>query len=214
MNLPAAAANDGNLGNENVSNNDILIPRLNLLQALSHEVQPGDEKYIDGARAGMLCNTLNSEVFDAVYCANLNFKSSYVVWRKRNLGGGFYGEFSTEQEAMAALQADPNTKPEDYDVSETHTHVLLLLDETGQPTTPILCDMQSTKLRVSKQWNSMPQLRQGPRFASIWTLSSKAAKNKLGQPYFNYHIEFAGVPSDELYEQIKAKYFELGFDKK
>lgn len=213
MAVPAAAANDAGLGNENVRAEDQMIPRLTLLQAMSPEVTAGNEKYIDDARPGLLLNSLTSELYKAVYCANLNFKTAFVVWRKRDAGGGFYGEFKTEDEARQTLAADPEVKdPNNYDIQETHTHALVLLDENGQPLTPILCDMSSSKLKVSRQWNSMPQLREAARFASIWTLSGKPVAGPKGT-YFTLGIEFAGFADDTLYAQLKQTYADLGFDK-
>ena len=213
MAIPAAAANDVGLGNENVRPEDQMIPRLSLLQAMSPEVTMGHEKFIDGAHPGLLCNSLTDELYSAVYCANLNFKVEFVVWRKREIGGGLYGSFNTEQEAVEALNADPDVKDANhYDVQETHTHALLLLDENGQPTTPILCSMAVSKLKVSRQWNSMPQLREASRFASIWALSGKPVAGPQGT-YFNLSVEFAGFASDELYASIKKTYTDLGFDK-
>ncbi|MBE2897824.1 hypothetical protein HPC37_03010 [Pasteurellaceae bacterium 20609_3] len=209
--LPTAAQDDVGLGNENVSSSDIIMPRLKLLQQMSPEVTPGTEKYIEGARAGLLLNSLTGEVFPEIYCVNMKFKSGYTVWRKRNLGGGLYGAFETEEEARNTLSADPNVKPDDYDVVESHTHALLIFDETLQYT-PILCDMESSKLKFSRQWNSHPKLTSGPRFASIWKLSSKPVAGPKGN-YFTYDVEFAGYADDAMYEDLKAKYTELGFDK-
>lgn len=70
------------------------------------------------------------------------------------------------------------------------------------------------KLSVSRRWNSMPEIRKMARFGSIWTLSSKLAKNKSGQPYYNFDVEFAGFPDDALYQSIKRIYGELGLENK
>lgn len=213
MSLPAAALADTGLGNENVRAEDQLIPRLNLLQAMSPEVTKGSERYVDGAQAGDIMNSITTECFEAVYCANLDFKVDYTVWRKRQKGGGLYGTFPTEEIARQTLAADPDVNSEDYDIQETHIHLLVLLDEEGNVKTPVICQMSSSKLKTSRQWNSMPQIKQGARFASIWTLSSKPAKAPNGAVYYTYNIEFAGFAPDALYADLKKAYTDLGLDK-
>lgn len=213
MSLPAAALQDAGLGNENVRTEDLTIPRLVLLQAMSPEVSRGHERYVDGAQPGFMMNSLTNEMFEAVYCANLDFKVEYTVWRKREVGGGLLGTFPSEQEAREFVAASVEVKPEQCDIVETHNHLLLLIDEEGKIKGPILCQMASSKLSVSRRWNSMPEIRQGARFGSIWTLSSVATKNKMGQPYYNFGIELAGYPDDALYAGIKQVYEDLGLNK-
>lgn len=213
MSLPAAALQDAGLGNENVRTEDQLIPRLVLLQAMSPEVTKGTERYVDGAQPGLIMNSITTECFEAVYCANLDFTVEYTVWRKRQLGGGLYGTFDSEQQARETLIADPNAKPEDYDIQETHNHLLMLLDENGEIKSPVLCQMNSSKLKTSRQWNSMPQIREAARFASIWTLSAKPAKAPNGAVYYTYGIEFAGYAPDDLYAGLKKAYEDLGLAK-
>ncbi|HDR1856439.1 TPA: hypothetical protein QB617_000211 [Pasteurella multocida] len=214
MSLPAAALQDAGLGNENVRTEDLTLPRLVLLQQMSPEVMPGSgDKYVEGAMPGLILNSLTNELFKAVYCANLDFSVEYTVWRKREQGGGLLGTFPTEQEAREFVAASTDVKPEHCDIVETHNHLLLLIDEEGKIKDPVLCQMTSSKLSVSRRWNSMPAIRKGARFGTIWALSSVAAKNKLGQPYFNFDIELAGYPDDALYTQIKDVYEALGLNK-
>lgn len=210
--LAAQAIADAGLGNENVAAEDQLIPRLVLLQAMSPEVTRGSEKYIEGAQPGLLMNTLTEDFFEAVYCVNLHFTREYTVWRKRDAGGGMLGSFDTEELAREALK-DPTIDPKQYDIQETHNHLLVLLDENGEIKTPVLCQMSGSKLRVSRQWNSMPQIREAARFASVWTLSSKPAKAPNGAVYYNFDIEFAGNAGDALYAQLKKVYEDFGLMK-
>lgn len=213
MALSQAALQDVGLGNENVRAEDLTIPRLVLLQAMSPEVTRGHERYVDGAQPGLMMNSLTNEMFESMYCANLDFKAEYTVWRKREVGGGLLGTFPSEQEAREFVAASVEVKPEQCDIVETHNHLLLLLDSEGKIKAPILCQMSSSKLSVSRRWNSMPEIRQGARFGSIWTLSAVAAKNKMGQPYYNYGVEFAGFADDTLYAEIKSVFENLGLNK-
>ena len=44
---------------------------------------------------------------------------------------------------------------------------------------------------------------QAARFASVWTLQSTPEKNKQGQPYNNFKVDFAGWAGEDLYKEAK-----------
>ena len=58
---------------------------------------------------------------------------------------------------------------EDYDINETHAHIILVKDpETGElERSPAIMDFASSKLRVSKAWNSQIGMKGGDRFAGL-----------------------------------------------
>ena len=62
--LPAHLAQDAGLGNENVGTDDLAIPRLDLIQQLSPQIDKSSPKYIEGAETGHIFNTLTGEVYD------------------------------------------------------------------------------------------------------------------------------------------------------
>ncbi|WP_027591083.1 hypothetical protein, partial [Pseudomonas sp. RL] len=84
----------------------------------------------------------------------------------------------------------------------------LLLNDQGEPDQPVLIYMSGSKFKVSKEWNSAIRLKnpQADRFASVWTLSSAGEKNKAGQPYQNFKIDFAGWAPEALYLAAKSAY--------
>ena len=53
-------AEDAGSGLENVTSEDMAIPRLKILQALSPEVNKNDGKYVEGASAGDVINTVTN----------------------------------------------------------------------------------------------------------------------------------------------------------
>ena len=50
-------------GNENVGTDDLVIPRLILLQKISPELDKNEASYIEGAEAGQFANSLTREVY-------------------------------------------------------------------------------------------------------------------------------------------------------
>lgn len=205
--LPAHLQHDAGMGNENVNTDDLSIPRLDLIQQLSPQIDPTSPKYIEGAKPGHLFNSLTGELFDFCFVINLDFESKYQIFKKRKFGGGFEGSFDTEGEARDHLAAQ-GLPADQYDIVDTAIHKVLLLDENGQPDQPALIYMSGSKQKVSKNWNSAIQLKnpQAARFASVWTLQSVGEKNRQGQPYQNFKVDFAGWASEDLYTEAKKLY--------
>jgi hypothetical protein len=205
--LPAHLAKDAGMGNENVNTDDLAVPRLDLIQQLSPQIDKSSPKFIEGAETGHIFNSLSGEVYDFVFLINLQYESKWQVFKKRKFGGGFEGSFGTE--AQAAQHLDSQNLPHDqYDVVETAIHKCLMLNENGEPESPVLIYMSGSKQKISKQWNSNIQLKnpEAARFAGVWTLQSTPEKNRQGQPYHNFKVDFAGWAPEALYDEAKRLY--------
>ena len=118
------AAQGAGRGNEDVGN-AVAIPRIKLLQKMSPEVDKYNAKHIEGADVGHFINSISSEVYgEELYAVSLKFKVEYVVWRSMEAGGGLLGNFTNQADAEAAVAAQE--KPSEYEIKDTHSHILLL----------------------------------------------------------------------------------------
>ena len=172
-------------GNEHVGQN-VQIPRVKLLQKMSNEVDKHHAAYVEGCEPGHLVNTLNNHNYgNDLYCLSLTFKIEYVVWRQLEAGGGYGGAFSSIADAQAYVESQD--KPAEWDINETHAHVLLIKNpETGElERSPAIMDFASSKLRVSKAWNSQIGMKGGDRFAGLWKVSGVPTENKMGKAFMN-----------------------------
>jgi hypothetical protein len=193
------------LGNQNVSAEDRALPYINVLQALSPQVEE-----LDGAKAGMFHNSITNELTDELYVMNLNFRRSFAIFKRRQLGGGYEGSYENREDAMAHIRDNLNNAVMDFDVVETHTHICLLLDVSGgtpKATQPVILNLSGTKVKVSKSWNSEIDVRNGnaDRFASVWRLYTRKQSNTKGS-WYNLAVEFAGWAPDFLYDEAKKYY--------
>lgn len=205
--LPDHLRHGTGAGNENVSSDNMTIPRLDVIQQLSPQLDPGNAKFIEGAKLGHIFNSLTGDLYNHCFVINLHFDTKWQVFKKRKFGGGFEGSFPTEYEAQAHLDAQGLPRDQ-YDIAETAIHKCLLLDEQGNPDQPVLIYMSGSKMKVSKEWNSAIRLKdpRADRFASVWTLSSVGEKNRQGQPYQNFKVDFAGWAPEALYAAAKEAY--------
>ncbi|MGH1373578.1 MAG: hypothetical protein ACRBBW_16175 [Cellvibrionaceae bacterium] len=192
---------DQGLGNEDVGVEDMALPRLNLLQPLSPQL---DE--VDGAKAGLLHNSITDELYESVYLINLKYSKEFSVFKKRDFGGGFNGSYESKAQAQSHIETLPGS-PSQYDIVETAKHICLMLDSEGKPKQPVALFMKSTGLSVSRKWNSDINVRNegAARFATVWELSSIKKSNDKGS-WFIFVAEFAGWASEGLYEDAKGFY--------
>ena len=201
----------GSRGSEEVESDDLIIPRLEVCQALSWCLKKKDPAYIDGIEEGMLYNNVTREIYghNVVVCPVM-FKKEYLLWRERKDGGGFYGAYSSFEEAeekRASLE-----RPEKVEAVDTHQHLCLLVSDEGglQDLQEIAISMAKSKRKPSKAWNSLIRINGGDRFSRLYTVSSVADNN--GQDdYRNLKITNCGFVTEstysagvKLYDAIKA----------
>lgn len=197
-NVPAYIKQGQNRGNENVSKDDLQLPRIDVLQALSPQVNKKKDEYIDGAEVGMLFNTLTRQLYpEGVHVTPVSFVKRYLVWvdRKKDNEGGLRGVFDTEQEAEAfAQEQDDEDKLE---VVATAEHLVLLDDGTEA-----IISMAKSKMKVSRKFNSLVRLNDGDRFSRRYKVTTVDDKGPKGE-FQNISISNAGYPSEEVYLQAE-----------
>ena len=174
---------------------------------MSNEVDKHHAAYVEGCEPGHLVNTLTNHNYgNDLYCLSLTFKTEFVVWRHLDAGGGYGGAFGSQADAQAYV--DAQDKPSEYDINETHAHVILIKNpETGElERSPAIMDFASSKLRVSKAWNSQIGMKGGDRFAGLWKVSGVPTENKMGKAFMNCEVSFVGWAQEEDYKAAEALY--------
>ena len=202
--VPAHISKGSGRGNEEVTPNQLTIPRVKLLQKMSDEVDKHHPNYIEGAEDGNFLNSLTREIYgDEIYVLNVKFKDEYVVWRNREAGGGLLGNFSSEKDAAEAIKEQD--KPQDYEIRQTHSHMMMVKNpETGDLSNPVLMDFAASKLRVSRNWNSQISIKGGDRFAGLWKLKAVSVTNSGGKSWMNLEADFVGWAQKDDYEAAEA----------
>lgn len=208
--LPAYASKTTGRGNEDVNAAHLTTPRVKLLQKMSDEVDRHHANYVEGAKDGDFLNSATRENYgDSIYVISLKFKEEFTVWREREKGGGLLGSFKTlaDAEAQIALQE----RPDEWKAVQGHSHLLLVKNpNTGELSRPVLMDFTSSKLRISRTWNSQILMKGGDRFTGLWKLTSVAAKAKNGAQFMNLDVSFAGWATEEDYRTAERYFEEFG----
>ena len=141
-------------GFEDMGADDLAIPFLMILQALSPQVR-GQAK-IKGAKDGMLFDTVSGAVHETpVRFVPCYYQKCFVEWILREKGGGY-----VTQHADGALleKCTRNDKGQDIlpngnQLVRTGYHYGLLVAK-GQAPRPMVIGMTSTQLKRSRRWNS------------------------------------------------------------
>ena len=198
-------------GAENVTTDDMIIPRIELVQALSPARKKTDAAYIEGAEEGMLYNNVTRELYgEGVSVVPVYYTKQFLVWKDRKSGGGgsngFRGAFASEALARDAIT---QLAEEGLEVSDTAQHFVLV--KCGDAWQEAVISMAKSKMKVSKRWNSLIRMTNTDSFSRAYKLSAVTETNARNESYFNFGITPLGfVPKDvydraeKLYETIRA----------
>lgn len=203
-------------GSEEVKSTDMVLPRLEIVQALSPIKETNED-----AKEGYLFNSVTQEVIgDLAYFVPVYFRLEYLIWKDQDKGGGFFGSFSTKAEAdarFAEVVAD-GEDPDELEIVDTPVQYGLRITPEGQ-TEQIVISMAKTKSKVSRKWNAMIQIAGGDRFSRVYKLSTFRDENKKGQKFFNFVVQPVGftpraayLEAERLYEVLKTQDFRVAHD--
>jgi len=203
--LPAFLNKDAPIrGSENVGADDIVIPRILLLQQLSPQLDKSDAQYIEGASAGDIVNSLTNVCYgDSITIVPIYFRKEYVVWKDRTKGGGYCGSFKTLNEAKQAI-AELDPPMSDYNADDTATQFVFIVNADGSLDQAMLT-MSKTKLSFSRKLQSLIRMTELDSFATQYKVSSVQATSDLGK-YYNFAAVPAGFVAEEVYHAGEACY--------
>jgi hypothetical protein len=145
-------ARDAGAGLENVTAQDVTIPRITILQALSPQLDRNNALYIPDARAGQICDVSTGEVFpEPLVVVPVYFQRLWLEWAPKNSGKGLVAIHTTD--AVLANASDQgkrrNVLPNGNSVQETaHFYVLNL--SAGMRRSFI--GLASTQLKKARKW--------------------------------------------------------------
>lgn len=205
---------EGKRGSENVGTADLVIPRLELVQSLSPCRKKGDPAYIEGAEEGMLYNNVTRELYGSdVTVVPVFFNKEWLIWKDRKKGGGFRGAFPNQTDAKQAIMAlkDKDGKaepPEDFTALDTAQHFCLLMVPNKRPQ-QIVISMSKSKMKVSRNWNSLIALSGDDSFARKYSVEGVQETNANNEDYYNIQIKPAGFVDEATYTEAEKQYLFL-----
>jgi hypothetical protein len=190
------------VGFEDTKGTDLSIPFINLLQSNSPEVEEGA---IEGAKPGLMLNTVTGELTEQVIFLPVHKEEAWVEWVPRIKGGGFVTLHDPNGELVKDLiknnggtRIPPkgtdgkriSFKHGDNEVIETYYVYGLILNEEGTEVESFaVISFSSTKIKPYRDWLTSMYLIKGkpPMFANRARLRTIKQKNEAGS-FFNFNI--------------------------
>lgn len=202
---------DTGVGFENQTRDDITIPFLTVLQALSPQITS-----MQDAKPGMLFNTVTEELFDGktgIILVPATTRHVYVEWVPREKGGGFFGVHEVNSDVVKQARANSKefnklTTPSGNQLTETFYLYAVVLDKNDEPLNPVTLAFTSTKISVYKRWNTKVNMFtikspsgakiRPPLFAHKVRVTAVKEKNNKGE-FYNFDLQPAnGGVADSL----------------
>jgi hypothetical protein len=201
-------------GMDGMGQGDFAMPFLRVLGQLSPEVNERDAKYVEGAKAGMIFNTVTKQAYDGVEGVNVipcGYKREYVEWSDRGEGTSAPVAIHSVESGIikeATRGADYKDRLPNGNYLENTASYFVMLDDMSQA----LITMKSTQLKVSRSWNSMMnsiklQGKNGmftpAAYSHVYNLSTVQQSNDKGT-WFGWNVQKIGPVQDKnLYEAAK-----------
>jgi len=191
---------DAGAGLENVTRDDLIIPRLSILQALSPQVNKRDGAYIEGAEQGSIFDNVANSVHDGatgLIVVPISFRKAHLEWKADR--GGFVADHGPDSSCLEGLTRGSRGEyltAEGNEIVPTSEFYVFVVGEDGSFTSASI-SMSKSQSKKARQWNAMMTRLQidvnGQRVpaASFWTaylLSTVPEENDQGS-WFGWSIK-------------------------
>jgi hypothetical protein len=142
-------------GLENVGADDLLVPRLGILQALSPQLKKQKSEFIEGAEEGDICDLGTGDIYkDGIWFLPVFYRKEYLEWAPRDSGKGLVNIHSdpaildqtTRDDRRRAVLPNGN-----YIADTAQFYGLNLSDGRRMSYIP----MTSTQLKKARRWNTL-----------------------------------------------------------
>ena len=212
---------DADKGSQNITPEDLALPFLKVLGQLSPEINKQNAKFINGAEAGMIVNSVTKELYDGkkgIEVIPVHYERQYVEWKDRGAtsAGAPVAIHKANSDIINTTTRDKNWKdrlPNGNYLENTANHFVILL---GKSPSTALISMRATQLKVSKNWNSLMlglkmQGEKGlftpPTYSHIYNLRTVQMSNDKGT-WFGWSVSRVGPVSDQKVYQIAKGFAE------
>ena len=219
-NLLSEMVADSGVGLSNVTADDMQIPFLRILQALSPQLIKSNSDYIKGAEQGDIFNTVTHQVWKAdegITVVPCYFEQKLLEFVPRSQGGGFVQELKKTDPNVLAVQKDKETGmdmlPSGNELVRTGQHYVKIINEELGMLEPAIIDMKKTQMKRSKIWVTQMSMqtikspdgssRPAPMFSNKWKLKTIADGNDKGS-WYSWQIEKVGlIDTLDMYNECK-----------
>lgn len=219
LDINKAVLADAGAGFEETTRDAFAIPFLLVLQDLSPQTKKKMDGYIEGAKPGMIFNSVTRELYDGaegVTVIPCHWSQVFIEWVPRSKGGGFVGAHAPNDPRVAQgirQKGAGLVLPNGNELMDTRQHYVLLVDPKTGRGEGCLLPFKSTGLKISRRWMSQMRnalieingkLVEPPMFAYQYHLTVEEGANDQGSWYQFVVGERQRVTDPQLYQQARA----------
>ena len=187
--VPSAPQYDGNIGNE-----DLILPRVELLQALSPTVVSGQ------ASAGEIVNNITKEVIGPeVILVPVYLTKNWIRWRKREEGGGMVwrsNDPTDERVIEESKWGADGSKP----LATAYLNFLCFVEGGDMP---IIVSFANTNYKTGRKWLTLTKMSMGQIYDSQYKLTAHSQTNNKGTFYI-FDVTRVGPATSEQKEKAAS----------
>ena len=205
------------MGFEEVTTDDLQMPFVRILHAMSPQLKKSDASFIGGAGQGDIFNTVTGQVWSGekgILVLPVYYQLKYIEFVLRSQGGGFVSELAGNSQEVKNAVRDKDTHMEmlesGNELVKTAQHYVQIVHEDGSLEQAII-DMKKTQLKKSRLWNSMMMMQRDngklkPSFSNVYRLSTTEDSNDKGS-WYTWTIKLEGpAPSKDAYLEARGFY--------
>jgi len=138
-------------GMESVKTSDLAMPFLTILQALSPQVKEGGGEHVEGAKPGLIFNTVTNALYDKIIVVPASYKTRYTEWKPRDSGGGLVRDWGEDGSMYNKLVPDDRGRritPTGTNIVESATIFGLLYPSQER----VIIAFSSTQRKKGRSW--------------------------------------------------------------
>ena len=193
---------------DGMGSDDLEIPRLKIVQALTAEIVKTNTKHIAGLEQGDIINTLTKEIVKGgeplLFVPSIR-KISYIEFKDKKLVN-HYGQDSTVYDSLVPDDKGRRKTPQGGEVDRVQENYVYVIDLKNKTCSPALFPIKAYKM---KAFNMIVRTTKVPEYATIFALRTKP-ESKDGNDWFGFEITKVnslmalGDFGEEIYDSAKS----------
>ena len=208
---------DSGAGMEDMTSDDMMIPRLSILQQMSTQVNKRDGAYVTGAEPGYILDNVANEAIDGetgITVVPIYFRRAHIEWKADR--GGLVNNHGKDPSCLEGCSRGPRGEyltSEGNEIVPTAEYFVYVVSEDGS-FSPAMMSMSKSQLKKAKRWNSMINRLQVPHpkddskkfapamFWNAYKLTTVPEENDQGS-WFGWNVEMMfDAQSGGILEQL------------
>lgn len=200
--IPAYIQQGDRRGQEQMTRDDIRMPRLTIAQGLSKQVIESEAVYIEGLKVGHAFNDLTNEIYGKGPLRIVVVRADPPRWVEFDENRQVIDPSVKPGDSRTLFRTNSQTgKREPPIATQFYDYVLLL----GPEKEPIAMSMKGTAIREAKRLNGLIKAKPVPIFACYYDLSVTEQKNKQGVWYI-FSVHQAGFVDADTYSYAEQAF--------